>query len=66
LTREKVQKSPENWRLVDGLGRVMKFLSFNYNKMGENAYFSQNLVDTRKLCAYNADIERGGAVASGG
>jgi hypothetical protein len=44
----------------------MQFLSLYYNGMGEKAYFSQNLVDSLKVCAYNADIERGGAVASGG
>jgi len=44
----------------------MQFLSFNYNGMGENAYFSKKRVDRLKVCAYNADIERGGAVASGG
>jgi hypothetical protein len=44
----------------------MQFLSFYYNEMGEKADFSQNLVDTLKVGAYNADIERGGAVASGG
>ena len=44
----------------------MKIFSLYYNEMGEKAYFSKYRVDTQKVGAYNADIERGGAVASGG
>ncbi|CAN7630178.1 hypothetical protein [Rhizobium sp. LjRoot254] len=66
MTCKKEPKSQENWWLVDGLGRVMLFLSLNYNEMGEKTDFSKNRVDSAKPYAYNADIERGGAVASGG
>jgi hypothetical protein len=66
LTGKKALKSLENRRLVDGVGGVMQFLSLYYNGMKEKSQNSENRVDRLKVGAYNADIERGGAVASGG